>query len=242
MLRQGLQTAIRTLYPPDCLACGAFAESEHGLCGPCFRDCHFLSNLVCDRCGIQLPGDKRDDIVLCDTCLTTGRGWTRGRAALSYEGTGRKLVLALKHADRHDLVRPVSKWMAAVTPPQRDDTLVVPVPLHWTRLLRRRYNQSALLAQRVACELGLTYAPDALKRRKPTEVLDGKSREQRFQILSDVMVPKPSQTTVLEGRPVLLVDDVMTSGATLSACAAACVTAGARNVDVVVLARVAQPT
>ncbi len=240
MLRQRMQTAMRVLYPPDCLSCGGITESENSLCGPCWRDCHFLTSAVCDKCGIPVLSRESEGNILCDTCLTTARGWNKGRAALLYEGTGRRLVLGLKHADRHELATPAAQWMAAVTPTQDQDAIVVPVPLHWTRLAKRRYNQSALLAQKLAKTLGLRSVPDALRRKNATPTLDGKTREARSKLMSSAIDPHPKRGADLEGRPVLLVDDVMTSGATLGACAEACIHAGARNVDVVVLARVAR--
>lgn len=240
MLRVGLQTAIRAIYPPECLACGVAAVSEGALCGPCWRDCHFLSAPICERCSVPLPGDASETGLFCDTCLSTARGWSRGRAALAYEGTGRRLTLALKHGDRQELAKPAAGWMARIAPAQAEDTLVLAVPLHWTRFVKRRYNQAALLAEHVARSLNLKQCPDGLIRRRATPVLDGKTRDQRFEALRDVIEVNPRHSDKIAGRDVLVVDDVMTSGATLSACTEACLTAGARKVDVLVLARVAK--
>lgn len=240
MLRAGLQTAIRVIYPPECLGCGAPSETDKALCGPCWRECRFLSAPVCERCSLPLSGDADETGLLCDTCLTTARGWSHGRAALLYKGTGRRIALALKHGDRHDLAAPAAKWMAAVAPTLDPQTLVIPVPLHWTRFVKRRFNQAALLASHVAQELGLAQCPDALIRKRATPALDGKTRNERFATLAQMIDVNPRHAEKLAGRDVLLIDDVMTSGATLGACAEACVTNGARNVDVLVLARVAK--
>jgi predicted amidophosphoribosyltransferase len=116
--------------------------------------------------------------------------------------------------------------------------VVAPVPLHWARLLRRRYNQAALLSARLAQDLGLDHAPDALTRARRTPSLESKSRDQRFATLQAAIRPHPVRGRTLTGRPVLIVDDVMTTGATLAATAEAARQAGASDVRMVVLARV----
>ena len=240
MLHTGLQTALRVIYPPRCLACGGLVEDDHGLCGACFAETPFITGLVCNLCGVPLPGVS-ETTEHCDDCLSLGRPWTFGRAPLLYDGVGRKLVLALKHGDRHEIVKPAADWMISALPTQmRPDTCVVPVPLYLTRLLQRRYNQSALLAQAIASKLNLNYVPDALIRTRRTASLDGKSREARFQELTGAILINPTRADALKDRPVLLVDDVMTSGATLAACALSAHKAQAREICVTVLARVAK--
>ncbi|MBV2359466.1 ComF family protein [Thalassococcus sp. CAU 1522] len=235
-----MQTLVQGLYPPRCLSCGGLVETDFGLCGACWRDTPFIAGLACDLCGVPLPGQS-DRAEHCDDCLTTARPWAHGRAALSYEGKGRRLVLALKHGDRHDIARPAARWMARlVRPLVAPDTVVVPVPLHLRRLLSRRYNQSALLAQALGGELECRVIADALERSVRTPSLDGKSREDRFATLADALRPNPRRAGALAGHPVLIVDDVMTSGATLAAATEAALAAGASRVCVSVLARVAK--
>ncbi|MGJ8603757.1 MAG: ComF family protein [Marivita sp.] len=240
MLQTGLQTVLRMIYPPRCLACGGLVEQDNGLCAACFKETPFITGLVCDLCGVPLPG-LSDDLVYCDDCLSIGRPWVKGRAPLRYEGVARRLVLGLKHGDRHDIVDTAADWMVgALAHNMPDDTIVVPVPLHLGRLLRRRYNQSALLAQAIARRTGFGFCPDALCRTRRTQSLDGKSRDARFAELSDAIGSNPRKAMLLRDRPVLLVDDVMTSGATLAACAVACQSAQSREIYVTVLARVAK--
>jgi predicted amidophosphoribosyltransferase len=240
MLHTGLQTALRVIYPPRCLSCGGLVEQDNGLCGTCFAETPFITGLVCDLCGVPLPGAS-ESIEHCDDCMAVGRPWSHGRAPLLYAGVGRKLVLALKHGDRHEVVDPAADWMISALPSKPDPaTVVIPVPLHITRLLRRRYNQSALLAQAIAMRLDLAYVPDALKRNRRTASLDGKSRQDRFQEVSDAIQINPKRAATIADRPVLLVDDVMTSGATLAACALSVHTAHPREICVMVLARVAK--
>lgn len=213
-------------------------ESDFGLCGPCWRDTVFLGGVICDGCGSPLPPGGEGHVHHCDACLKTPKPWVQGRAALLYEGAGRKLVLSLKHGDRQEMAQPAGLWMAnMVRGHLARDTLVVPVPLHWSRLLKRRYNQSALLAQAVARELGLAWCPDALCRVRRTPSLGGFTHHERSVALEHAIAPHPKRGRHLAGRPVLLIDDVMTSGATLMACTRACDGAGSGPVRVLTLAR-----
>lgn len=236
----GMQTLVQLVYPPRCLACGGLVETDFGLCGACWRDTPFISGLACDLCGVPLPGQS-ERAEICDDCLTIARPWQHGRAALVYRDRGRRMVLALKHGDRHDIARPAARWMArACRDLVRDDTLLVPVPLHVKRHLRRRYNQSALLAEGLAAELGCDWIPDALQRPHPTPSLDGRSRQERFETLDGRIRVSERSAPRIAGRPVLIVDDVMTTGATLSAASEACLAAGASQICVCVLARAAK--
>ena len=233
-----MQTLVQVVYPPRCLSCGGLVESDFGLCGACWRDTPFIAGLSCDLCGAPLPGTS-DREEHCDDCLGTARPWVRGRAALAYRDKGRRIVLALKHGDRQDIAKPAARWMARLTRPVvRADTLVAPVPLHVHRHLARRFNQSALLAEALAKELGLRCCPDLLQRPRATPSLDGRTRDERFRTVSGALCVRPGREAMIAGRSLLIVDDVMTSGATLAAAAEACLASGASEVFVSVLARV----
>lgn len=158
-----------------------------------------------------------------------------------YKDNGRNLVLAFKHGDRLDLARPAAAWLLrAARPILRPGMIVVPVPLHWTRLFTRRYNQSALLSRALAVGAGLDHCPDLLVRRQSTGTQDGRSRDGRFANMDGKLTVHPRRQGQIEGREVLIVDDVMTSGATFAAAAEACVGAGAVRVSILALARVAK--
>ena len=238
-LRAGLQSALRLAYPPRCLTCDDVVSTDFGLCADCWRDTAFIGGLVCDLCGTPLPGEDLGGAEHCDDCRTIARPWVRGRAAILYKSKGRDLVLALKHGDRLDLARPAAAWMArAARPLVADNPLVVPVPLHWLRLVTRRYNQSAELARRISRALSLDCCPDALRRIRGTGTQDGRSRDGRFANLDGALRVAPSRAGRVRGRAVLVVDDVMTSGATFAAATEACLAAGATQVSVLALARV----
>ena len=239
MAFEAIQTALRVVYPPRCTLCGGLVDSEFGLCGTCWRDTPVIAGLVCDTCGSPLPGEADETTETCDDCLRIARPWQRGRAALIYKGNARKLVLALKHGDRHDIVPLAAKWMRqAAGPLVKPQTLFVPVPLHWTRLLRRRFNQSALLAQAVARQVNMHWSPDVLERVRRTPSLDGLGFDARFMTLESAIRVREGRRLMIQGRSVILVDDVMTSGATLAACASALLDGGAAEVSTLTLARV----
>lgn len=237
----GMQAALHLVYPPQCLSCDALVTTDFGLCGECWRDTPFITGLVCDKCGTPLVGEDPGHAVQCDDCLTIARPWERGRAALLYKDNARKIVLQLKHGDRIDLARPTAGWLHRVAAPLISaDTVIAPVPLHWMRLLKRRYNQSALMSGILAKSASVTHCADLLTRRRNTRSQEGRDRDGRFANLVNAITVNPKRSWQIVDRPVLLIDDVMTSGATLAACAEACLALGASRVDVCVLARVAK--
>lgn len=238
-LRSGFRAMMHVVYPPHCLTCNAIVGTDGGLCADCWGRTPFLTGLRCDLCGVPLPGDDPTEIACCDDCLRIARPWSKGRAVLAYRDNGRRLVLSFKHGDRTELARAAGAWMAIAARDIRlPGQIVAPTPLHWRRLFKRRYNQAALLGARLASELELEHCPDLLKRHRFTGSQEGKGRDARFANLVDSISINPRQSVRVADRPVLLVDDVLTSGATLAACAEACYAAGATDVRVVALARV----
>lgn len=224
------------VYPPECVLCRAATGSDFGLCPDCLIETPFLTGPVCDCCGVPVLTDGAETIPACDDCIALPRPWTQARAVFRYTGQARRLVLALKHGDRLDLARAAGPWMARVAGGlSQADTVVVPIPLHPWRQFRRRYNQAAELGRAVSRETGLPYAPDALRRNRHTPSLDHRTRDDRVAVMVGAISADPSE---ISGKHILLVDDVMTSGATLAAAADAALGAGARRVDCVVLARV----
>jgi predicted amidophosphoribosyltransferase len=237
MLEALRASLIDAVYPPRCLACTTATERAHGLCPACWADTHFIAGPVCGRCGVPLIGAEGADA--CETCTRHPPAWDRGAAALVYAGAGRRMVLGLKHGDRLDLVRPLAGWMAAAGRGLiADAEIVAPVPLHWTRLVRRRYNQSAELGRALARAAGRRFVPDLLTRRRATAPQDG-GREARAANQAGAFALARRHAGAVAGRRVLLVDDVLTSGATLSGCAEVLKAGGAAGVDVLALARVA---
>ncbi|MCC6008416.1 MAG: ComF family protein [Rhodobacteraceae bacterium] len=236
-MTQFLRRVLDGFYPPACIACGVPVDKPDALCGSCWAETPFVPPHACPGCALPVPQAGCSG---CDACASAPPPWERAAAVLLYQGVARALVLRLKHADRDDLARPLGLWLwRAARPHLQPGMIVAPVPLHRTRLARRRYNQSALLAAVLARHAGLEHVPDLLWRTRRTRVQDGMSREERARNLDGAIALDPRFAGLVAGRPVLIVDDVLTTGATLRACAEACRQAGSGPVVVAALARVA---
>jgi ComF family protein len=201
----------------------------------------FLEAPWCDRCGAPFEYEAGPG-ALCPACSSTSgerrRTFTRARAACFYDEHSRDLLLQFKHADRTELGRMFALWLArAGAELLADADAVAPVPLHRGRLLGRRYNQAAEIARPLARRAGVNYLPDALRRTRPG-TQGGKSAGGRRRAVQGAFTVPDGERRRVEGRRVLLVDDVLTTGATVEACARALLAAGASAVDVAVVARV----
>jgi ComF family protein len=227
---------LDVLFPPLCLGCRG-PVGEAGYCAPCWSALTFLEGPGCACCGLPFAV-ALDGETLCAACLTQPPAFDKARAIMAYDDKSRAAILALKHADRLDLVPGFSRWLGRTGRNLLvDSDLIVPVPLHRLRLWRRRYNQSAELARRLAQEWKRVYEPFALTRSRPTasQGTMASAKARRRNVMGAFQVPDPAK---VKGKRVLLLDDVMTTGATVQACARALKRAGAQRVHVLVLARV----
>lgn len=201
---------------------------------------------MCARCGVPLPhegaGSMGREGELCPACTARPPAFAYARAALRYDEAARRLLLPFKYADRTELAAPLARHMArAGAPLLAAADLLAPVPLHWRRLLGRRYNQAALLAGCLARRSGTPVVPDLLRRTRATPPLGERGAAERRLVLAGAFAVTPRHRARVQGRRVLLVDDVMTSGATAEACALVLLAAGAAAVDVLAAARVPDP-
>ena len=242
-LRGAARGLLDILLPPECAVCGASVETPGQLCPDCFRRTGFITEPFCLRCGVPfaaaaLGGPES----LCPHCSLAPPLFDRARAALRYDAQGRRLILPFKHADRIELAATIAPHMArAGAALLRDADVLLPVPLHRLRLFQRKYNQAALLARAVARIAGRPALLDGLVRQRATASLGAKSAAERAAEVADAFTVRPRRADRVRSRRMLLIDDVMTSGATANACAAALLAAGAAAVDVLVAARVPDP-
>lgn len=226
------------VLPPLCLRCGAVIDEPQALCAGCWSAVTFLGPPCCETCGIPFPYPMPEGSQ-CAPCLARKPAFDRARSAVLYDDAARALVLGFKHADRIHATRAYATWMARAGRDLLGNAdLVVPVPLHRFRLWQRRYNQSALLAQALARKAGLPYRPDLLLRRRRTPSQGGLSRAERARNVRSAFRIGGSAKGAIEGRTIVLVDDVLTTGATASECAKTLKAAGAGAVHVITLARV----
>ena len=225
--------------PPRCLTCEAAVEAPGRLCTACFRATSFVTEPCCDRCGAPFRHAGQGGMAgQCEQCTQEPPPWGRGRAALRYNDQARRIILPLKHADRVDVAPALGRHMArAGAALLRSADVIVPVPLHRGRLLARRYNQSALLANVIGRVAQRPVLPDALQRTRPTASLGEKTRQERAATVTGAFRVRPSRAAQLAGRRVVLIDDVLTTGATAGACTLALLEGGAARVDLLVGAR-----
>ena len=237
MLRQALAPVIDLVYPPRCPLCGAGLATQEGLCGACWAELAIPGEPACATC--QRPfGRGIPDGSICAPCLANPPRHDGIAAGTLYNEASRKLVLAFKHGRRIALARLLAGLVAARLPPLEGEWLAVPVPLHRRRLWQRGFNQSALLAIELSKRSGAGVLVDGLVRRRPTPTLGGLGRKARARALAGAIAVNPRRAPELKGAQVLLVDDVMTSGATSDACVSALKRAGAQRVVVACFARV----
>lgn len=176
--------------------------------------------------------------VLCGECMRTRPSYARGRSAFRYDEHSKSLIIQLKYHDQTQLAPIYSSWLVKTGKELiTASDVIVPVPLHYLRFVGRRYNQSALLTQALAKQTGLLHLPDALKRTRRTPPQAGLTRAQRLDNVKGAFAIHPKRKEAVKGKSVLLVDDVMTTGATLNQCTNALLKAGATSVNVLTLAR-----
>lgn len=232
------RTVLDAVLPPRCLKCGDVLSTAQGLCPDCWRKLTWLAAPCCACCGQPFPFDAGEG-ALCGACLQKRPAYDRARAVFRYDDESRDLVIGLKHADRTETVPALAGWMSRAGAGLLESAeLIVPVPLHWTRLATRRFNQAALLAQAIGRTAGLPVLPQALLRRRATRSQGHLGRLARFRNVKGAIAVAERHATTVTNRRILLIDDVITTGATIESAAKALISAGARQVDVLALAKV----
>lgn len=230
-------SALNLLFPPQCLACEARVSAHGALCSECWNAMTFLTEPLCTACGVPFEFGLGDE-ALCSECIRARPVFSQSRAAFRYDAASKKLIKSLKYHDNTMLAPILARWMLqAGSPLVAASDVIIPVPLHRTRFIQRRYNQAALLAQAMA---RITHQPclqDGLIRTRKTPTQTGLSRKMRAANVEGAFGVNARHFTQLRSANVLLVDDVYTTGATLSACTLALHEAGVRQVRALTLAR-----
>ena len=237
-LGAGGARALDLLLPPACLGCGELVARQGGLCSTCWRSMRWIAPPYCAVLGQPLPIDLGDSLV-SPAAMAAPPPFARARAAVLYDDTARRIVHRLKYKDDTSLAPWLARWMVrAGRELVADADVVVPVPLHRARLIQRRFNQSAELARAIARQTELDYEPRLLRRTRNTKRQVGLGNAERRRNVQGAFAVPDTAVGNLAGRRVLLVDDVLTTGATASAATRTLRRAGATSVDVLTFARV----
>lgn len=231
------QKALDILFPPRCFSCTAIVGKMGGLCTTCWQAMDFSAPPYCAICSHPFPYDTGEG-ALCGLCISTPPPYRKVHTVFHYNEKSKALIHQLKYADKTYMAPYFGQWMARASQASLTDAdMLVPVPLHRFRLLRRHYNQAALLARTISRISGVPLYPRLLLRTRHTPSQAGLSSRKRRLNVRGVFKLHPRYATLVKDKHIVLVDDVMTTGATLTACTKALKKAGAREVTIVTLAK-----
>ena len=231
------------ILPPRCIVSGATVDRQGMLAPDIWGKLEFMTQPQCDRCGIPFEYEVQGAQSWCAPCHENPPLYARARAALKYNETSRDLILGFKHGDQMHAIEGLKAWIGMAAAPFLEHTdIIAPVPLHYWRMVRRRYNQASVLGKALSKESGCTFYPDLLWRTKSTPPQGHMNAMLRRDNVKGAFSVNKKFMGALAGQSVLLVDDVYTSGATVGECSKILLRAGAAEVNVVTLARVIKET
>ncbi len=230
------RAALDFALPARCAGCGTITDFPHQFCAICWQQIEWLGQGGCEQCGLPL---EATDIDSCARCLAQPPIVARSRAAIAYGEIARSLVMRLKYSRKVALAETMARYMRPLID-AAPEAILVPVPLHWSRLWWRGFNQSGLVAANLSKISGMAHRPTLLRRVRRTKALKNMNMRQRKLEVGSAFAVDP--VADVRGRSFLLVDDVLTTGSTSNACAKALLRAGAERVDLICFARVVRPS
>jgi len=236
LIKTCARRALDFALPPRCAGCGTIVENVHTFCVACWSKVEFLGETGCKTCGLPLEATEADT---CGVCLAKPPRIGRTRAAVAYGDLTRGLAIQLKYGRKVAIARTMARYMTPLVRGSDREPVLIPVPLHRSRLWSRGFNQSALVARELSRRLGLPWKTMALRRLKRTPPLKGMSPQQRRRTVAGAF--RVTDPASVAGKTVILIDDVLTTGSTAEACARALQRAGASHVELITWARVVRP-
>jgi ComF family protein len=236
VVRTCTRWALDFVLPPRCAGCGTIVGDVHSFCAECWKQIEFLGQAGCSVCGVPL---QATDFETCAVCLAKPPRIARTRSAVAYDELSRSLAIRLKYGRKVAIARTMARYMEPLIGDPGADPVLVPVPLHWTRLWRRGFNQSVLVARELSRRSGVSNDVLVLRRSRRTPPLKGMSPLQRRKAVAGAF--RVADKAAVMGKTVILIDDVLTTGSTAEACARTLKRAGAARVELVTWARVVRP-
>jgi ComF family protein len=231
-----LDSIVNLVLPERCPCCGTITSAGGPFCAECWQKLHFLNPPWCSSCAAPFSFDRGDDAV-CASCLDRPPLHDGIRAVVKYDDLSAQVVLRLKYSGKVGVAKMIAKQLARHLPDDRTGIIVTPVPLHWTRMWSRSFNQSALIGAELGRIGGLDYIPDLLVRQRRTPSMRGMSAKERRKAVGKAFAVHPRWESSFAGRQVILVDDVLTTGATSDGCIKALKKDGAMSVQLFCWAR-----
>lgn len=236
-LKHLIARGIDLVLPPRCIATGDIVDAPGKISPRFWQTLHFIHAPLCKTCGVPFDYDA-DDGYVCASCLAYPPHYTAARAAVVYDDASKKAILSLKYGDQTHVYKTFSDWIARAGHDLLSQTdLLIPVPLHPMRLWSRRFNQAGLIADGIARHTGIPVSHNTLRRAKKTKPHKALTYKQRTQNVKNAFAVNPAKAAALSGKTICLIDDVMTTGATVNACAILLKTCGVANVYVLTVAR-----
>ena len=241
MLKRLINPAVSQLldivYPPQCIACGTNVHENGTICAHCWGDINFITDPQCEMCGFPFDFEVAGSHI-CAGCAKDPPQFSKARAVFLYDDASRRMVTSFKYSDRTENRAAYAKWMARVGADMLQDAdFIVPVPLHFFKLIMRKYNQAALLAHEIAKITGKKVIADAIIRNKYTKTQAAFSHKGRFKNINGAFEVNKKYLDILRDKKILLVDDVITTGATANECAKVLINAKVAKVELLTLAK-----